>query len=126
MQSLKNKVQLIGHLGADPEFRKLENGNALAKMRIATSDSYKNAQGERVTDTQWHNIVVWGATAEFASRYLNKGSYVLVEGRLTYRDYTANDGQKKYFTEIVVSNIETLDKRPASTEVAEAVAAPPF
>ena len=112
MNSLKNKVQLIGHLGANPEVKTLENGNCLTKMRIATTDYYKNAQGECVQDTQWHNLVVWGKTAETAGRYLSKGSEVMVEGRLTYREYTDKDGTKRYFTEIVVNELLFMDKKP--------------
>ena len=119
MNTLKNRVQLLGHLGAAPEMRTLENGNTLAKMRIATSENYKNAQGERMTDTQWHTVIAWGKTAEFAGRFLNKGSHVLVEGRITYREYTAPDGQKRYYTEIVANDMELMDKRqPAETATA--------
>ena len=111
MNTLRNKVQLIGHLGADPEVKNLENGNALAKMRVATNQTYKNAQGERITDTQWHNVIAWGKTAEIAGKYLNKGSEVMVEGRLTYREYTGTDGQKRNTTEIVVSELMLMDKK---------------
>ncbi|MBS1616485.1 MAG: single-stranded DNA-binding protein [Bacteroidetes bacterium] len=118
MNTLKNKVQLLGYLGATPETRKLDNGNTLTKMRIATSDSYKNAQGELVTDTQWHTVIAWGKVAELAAQYLDKGSQVLVEGRLTYREYTAPDGQKRHYTEIVASELEFLSKRPAAVNAA--------
>src|SRR5690606_21239977 len=106
----KNRVQLLGHLGETPETRTLENGTMLAKMRIATNETYKNAQGERVTDTQWHTVIAWGKTAELAGRYLNKGSQVLIEGRITYREYTAPDGQKRHYTEIVANELEFMDK----------------
>jgi len=118
MNTLKNKVQLLGHLGAAPEVRTLEKGNTLAKMRIATSETYKNAQGERVTDTQWHTVIAWGKTAEVLGRYLEKGSQVLIEGRITYREYTAPDGQKRYYTEIVASEFEFVDKRQAAPAAA--------
>ena len=111
MNSLRNKVQLIGHLGADPEVKTLENSNTLTKMRIATSDTYKNAQGEKVTDTQWHNVVVWGKVAEIAGKYLTKGSEVMVEGRLVHRDFTGSDGQKRYITEVVVHDLLLMDKK---------------
>jgi len=111
MNTLKNKVQLIGHLGAAPEVKTFDNGNALAKMRVATNDTYKNAQGEKVTDTQWHNVIAWGKTAEIAGKYLNKGSEIMVEGRLTYNEYTGNDGQKRISTEIVVSELMMMDKK---------------
>ncbi len=109
MNTLKNKVQLLGNLGAAPETRKLDNGNMMAKMRIATNETYKNAQGERVTDTQWHTVIAWGKLAELTN-HLEKGSQVLIEGRLCYREYTTPDGQKRYFTEIVANELEFLSK----------------
>lgn len=118
MNTLKNKVQLIGHLGAAPEVKNLDNGNTFAKMRIATNEIYKNAAGEKVTDTQWHTVIAWGKTAEIAGRYLTRGSEVMIEGRLTYREYTASDGQKRTSTEIIASELMMMDKKPS-----EAVAA---
>ena len=111
MNSLRNKVQLIGYLGADPEMRTLDNGNMLAKMRVATNDTYRNGQGEKVTDTQWHHVVAWGKTAETAGKFLSKGSEVLVEGRLVHRDFTGSDGQKRYFTEVVANELLFMDKK---------------
>jgi single-strand DNA-binding protein len=112
MNTLRNKVQLMGYLGAAPEVKTLEHGNMLAKMRIATNEVYKNAQGEKVTDTQWHTVIAWGKTAEIAGRYLNKGSEVLIEGRLTYREYTTLEGQKRIATEIVANELMLIDKKP--------------
>ena len=112
MYALKNKVQLIGHLGNDPEIKNLESGKKVAKISIATSESYKKENGERVTETQWHNLVVWGKVAEIAENYLHKGSEVAIEGKLTYRDYTDKDGVKRYVTEIIVNEILLLDKKP--------------
>ena len=80
MNSLRNKVQLIGNLGNDPEIIMLENGTKLAKFSIATNESYKNAKGEKVTDTQWHNIVAWGKLAEITEGFLSKGKEVMIEG----------------------------------------------
>ena len=111
MNSIRNKVQLIGNLGADPEMKTMENGNKLAKMSIATNESYTNKNGERVTDTEWHNVVAWGKTAELAEKLLKKGSEILIEGKLTHRDYTGADNVKRYFTEVVVHDFMTLDKR---------------
>ena len=111
MTSLKNKVQLIGNLGAAPEVKNLENGNSVAKMRIATNDTYNNAKGEKVTDTQWHNVVAWGKTAEIAGKFLSKGSEVMIEGRLSHREYTGSDGQKRYITEVVVGELIMMDKK---------------
>ena len=114
MNSLKNKVQLIGHLGAAPEVKTIANGNTLARLRIATTDSYRNAAGESVKDTQWHSVVFWGKAAEIAGKYLSKGSEVMIEGRLTYREYAAQDGTKRYFTEIAGNELLLMDKKPAS------------
>lgn len=114
MNTLRNKVQLIGHLGAAPEVRTFDNGNMLAKMRIATNEIFKNAAGEKITETQWHTVIAWGKTAEIASKYLNKGSEVMIEGRLTYNEYTAQDGQKRSSTEIIASDFLMLDKKQAA------------
>lgn len=108
---MKNRVQLIGNLGQAPEIKNLENGNKLAKISIATNEKYKNAQGEYVTETQWHNVICWGKTAELAEKYLNKGSEIIAEGKLIHRDYTDKDGVKKYITEVEVYNILMLDKK---------------
>ena len=111
MKNLKNKVQLIGHLGANPEIKNLEGGKTLARFSIATNDTYKNAKGEKVEDTQWHNVVTWGKTAEIAEKYLKKGSEVAVEGKLTSRSWEDKEGQKKYTTEVVVHEILMLGKK---------------
>lgn len=100
MKSLRNSVQLIGRLGNDPELKNLDNGKMLTKFSMATSESYKNSQGERVEETQWHNIVAWGKTAEIASNYLKKGSEVAIEGKLIHRSYETTTGERKYITEI--------------------------
>lgn len=100
MKSLRNSVQLIGHLGNDPETKNLDNGKMLTKFSMATSESYKNSEGERVQDTQWHNIIAWGKTAEIASTYLKKGSEVAIEGKLIHRSYETAEGERKYITEI--------------------------
>ena len=118
MNSLKNKVQLIGHLGAAPEVKTIANGNTMAKLRIATTDTYKNAAGETVKDTQWHSVVFWGKPAEIAGRFLNKGSEVMIEGRLTYREYTGQDGAKRFYTEIVGNELLLMDKKPAAETTA--------
>jgi single-strand DNA-binding protein len=108
MNTLRNKVQLIGNLGSNPEIITLDSGKKLAKFSIATNETYKNAQGEKVTDTQWHNVVVWNKTAEIAEKYLEKGKEVAVEGKLTTRSYDDKDGNKRYVTEIVVSELLLL------------------
>src|SRR5690554_4714066 len=114
MNALKNKVQLIGRLGAKVEFKPLDGGKAVARVSLATHESYKNAQGEKVDETTWHNIVAWGKTAEILHKYTDKGSEVAVEGKLINRVYTGKDGVKKYFTEIQVNEILLMgDKSPA-------------
>lgn len=110
MNALRNSVKLIGNLGQDPEIVNLENGNKLAKFSIATTDSYKNAKGEKVEDTQWHNIVAWGKTAEIVENYLLKGKQVAVEGKLTHRSYETKEGEKRYFTEIKCNELLMLGK----------------
>lgn len=100
MKNLRNSVQLIGRLGKDPEVKTLENGNVIATFSIATSDYYKNAEGEKVEDTQWHNVVAWGKKAELVSSYLKKGNEVAIEGKLIHRNYETSNGEKRYVTEI--------------------------
>jgi single-strand DNA-binding protein len=110
MNALKNKVQLIGNLGQDPEIVNMDNGNKLAKFSIATSESYKNAQGEKVEDVQWHNVVAWGKTAEIVENYLAKGKQVAVEGKLTHRSYETKEGEKRYITEVRCNELLMLGK----------------
>ncbi len=110
MNALKNKVQLIGHLGQDPEIVTLDSGKKLAKFSIATTDHYKNANGEKVEDTQWHTIVAWGKTADIVESYLQKGKQVAVEGKLTHRSYDTKEGEKRYITEIRCNELLMLGK----------------
>lgn len=110
MNALKNKVQLIGNLGQDPEIVNMDNGSKLAKFSIATSESYKNAQGEKVEDVQWHNVVTWGKTAEIVENYLAKGKQVAVEGKLTHRSYETKEGEKRYITEVRCNELLMLGK----------------
>lgn len=111
MNALRNKVQLIGNLGIDPEVKSLDGGKKLAKMSIATNENYKNAKGEKVTETQWHNLVAWGKTAEIIEKFLKKGSEVAIEGKLINRNYTDKEGIKRYVTEIEVSEVLMLDAK---------------
>ena len=111
MYALKNKVQLIGNLGNAPEIKTTETGKKYARMSMATNEHYKNAQGEKVTEKQWHNLVAWGKVADLAEQYLAKGSELAIEGKLTHRDYTDNAGVKKYITEVQVNEILLLDKK---------------
>jgi single-strand DNA-binding protein len=110
MYALKNKVQLIGNLGANPEVKNTESGKKLARFSIATSESYRNAKGDRVSETQWHNVVAWGKVADIVEKYLLKGSEVALEGKLIYRNYNDKDGNKKYITEIQVNELLLLTK----------------
>jgi single-strand DNA-binding protein len=111
MNTLKNKVSLIGNLGYDPEVREIAKGRKVARMSVATNDSYRNAQGERVTDTQWHTVVAWGRTADAVEKVLRKGAPVALEGRLVHRSYEAKDGTKRYVTEVVMSDFQVLTSR---------------
>jgi single-strand DNA-binding protein len=109
MKSLRNSVQLIGRLGKDPEVKAFSNSKK-ASFSIATTDSYKNQKGEKIEDTQWHNIVIWGKLAGVAEKYLKKGQEVAVEGKLIHRQYEAN-GEKKYVTEINVNDLVMLGSK---------------
>lgn len=111
MNNLRNKVSLIGNLGADPEVKVFDSGKKKVRLTLATHDNYKNASGEKVEDTQWHNLIAWGKTAEIAEKYLHKGSELAVEGKLIYRSYEDNNGEKKYSTEIIVSELVMLGKK---------------
>ena len=108
--NLRNKVQLIGHTGNDPEIITLESGKKLAKFTIATNETYKNHKGEKVQETQWHNAVAWGKVADIFEKYVTKGKEVAVDGKLTHRSYEDKNGDKKYFTEVVVSDLLLLGK----------------
>lgn len=110
MNALRNKVQLIGNLGNDPEIINLDSGKKLAKFSIATNESYKNSEGEVVKDTQWHNVIAWGKTAVIIEKYLVKGNEVAVEGKLTNRTYETKEGGKRYITEVVCNELLMLGK----------------
>ncbi len=100
MKSARNHVQLIGRLGQDPELKTFGDNRQKASFSLATTDTYKNAKGEKVQDTQWHNIIIWGKLANIAGQYLKKGSEVVIEGSLTYRQYETKTGEKRTATEI--------------------------
>ena len=111
MNTLRNKVQLIGNLGSNPEIITLDSGKKLAKLSLATNESYKNAQGEKITNTEWHNLVAWGNTADFIEKYVVKGNEIAIEGKLTTRSYEDKEGAKKYTTEVVVNEILLLGNK---------------
>ncbi len=106
-----NKVTLIGNLGKDPEIQTLEGNIKVAKFSLATTENYKDSNGQNQSNTDWHNIVLWRGLADFANNYLKKGSLVYVEGKLKTRSYDDKDGQRRYITEIVVEELILLDKK---------------
>jgi single-strand DNA-binding protein len=111
MNNVKNKVQLIGNLGNAPEVKVLDGGKKLARMSLATNETYKNAKGEKITETQWHNIIAWDKAAEIVEKYFTKGLEVLIEGKLVNRNYTDKDGIKRYTTEVQASELLILTKK---------------
>ncbi len=111
MNTLKNRVQLIGNLGQAPVVKNLENGRKVARMNIAINETYKNGKGENMNDTYWHTIVAWGKTAEIAEKFLVKGSEVAIDGKLVSRVYTAGDGQKRYITEVIANELLLLTRK---------------
>ena len=111
MNTLRNKVQLIGNLGNDPEIITMDSGKKLAKFSIATNESYKNAEGERVADTQWHNVIAWGKTADIIESYVTKGKEVAIEGKLTNRSWEDKEGVKRYTTEVVCNELLMLGNK---------------
>ena len=118
MSSLKNKVQLIGNLGFDPEVREVANGRKVARLSIATNESYKNAAGDWQDDTQWHTVVTWGKTAEQVEKVLKKGCQICMEGKLVHRNYEAKDGTKRYVSEVVMRGFQLLrEPNVAATQV---------
>lgn len=106
-----NKVILIGNLGADPEIRHTASNVAVTTLRLATTERYKDRNGERQERTEWHNVVMWRGLAEIAERYLRKGSTIYVEGRLETRSWDDKSGQKRYTTEVVATDMTMLDSR---------------
>lgn len=117
MSTLRNRVQLIGHLGKDPEVKSFDGGNKVANFTIATNESYKNKEGKKVENTQWHNIVAWGPTAGIVEKYLKKGHEVALEGKLQNRSYDAKDGSKRYIVEVIADQVKLFSKNP-DTETA--------
>ena len=114
MYALKNKVQLIGNLGNAPEVRNTESGKKLVRFSVATNESYRNAKGEKITETQWHNLIAWGKVADIAEKYLAKGTEVAIEGKLVSRNYTDKEGNKKYVTEIQVHELLLLGSKASA------------
>ncbi len=112
MLSIKNQVQLIGNTGKDVELSSFESGSKKASVSFATSDYYKNSNGEAITNTQWHNLVAWGKTAEFLAKSVNKGDSLIVKGSINYRTYEDKTGNTRYITEILVDQFMKTTKEP--------------
>jgi single-strand DNA-binding protein len=110
MNTLRNKVQLIGNLGNDPEIITLDGGKKLAKFSLATNEYYKDADGQKQTKTDWHNLVAWNKTAEIIENYVTKGKEIAIEGKLTNRSWDDKEGNKRYTTEVVVSEVLMFSK----------------
>ena len=111
MNTLRNKVQLIGNLGNDPEIITMDSGKKLAKFNVATNESYKNSNGERETKTEWHRVVCFGKTAEIVESYLIKGKEIAIEGKLTHNSWEDKDGNKRYNTEVVCNELLMLGNK---------------
>ncbi|MGI5914639.1 MAG: single-stranded DNA-binding protein [Bacteroidales bacterium] len=111
MNNLRNRVQLIGNLGQDPEVKTLESGKRVANFTIATREEFKNAEGQKVSESTWHNIVAWNGLADIVSKYLKKGNEVALEGKLVYRSYEDKSGVTRYVTEIVLNDLALLRKK---------------
>jgi len=108
MSTLKNRATLIGNLGQDPDIKMTESGKKVAHFTLATNDSYKNADGQKIGETTWHNIVAWNGLAELAEKFLKKGRQVAVEGRIVYRSYEDKKGITRYITDIVLNDMMLL------------------
>lgn len=111
MSKLRNKVQLIGHVGNDPEIRNLESGKKVAQLSLATNESYRNDKGERVTNTEWHRVVAWDKVAEIIENHVRKGKEIAIEGKLTTRNWEDKDGIKRYTTEVVCDQVLLLGSK---------------
>ncbi len=122
MTASNNLVRLTGNLGFDPEVREIAAGRKVARLSLATNETYTNAAGERVTDTQWHTVVAWGRIADQVQRLLTKGTPVALEGRLVHRSYTGKEGLKRYVTEIVLSDFKVIAYAKKSEETLQAAA----
>ncbi|MDB2571787.1 single-stranded DNA-binding protein [Polaribacter sp.] len=111
MNTLRNKVQLIGRLGGEPEIVTFQDGNKMAKFSMATDDSYKDKEGTKVERAYWHNVVVRGGLVNIVENYVKKGQEIAVEGKLTNRSYETKEGEKRYVTEILVNDLLMLGSK---------------
>ena len=110
MNAMKNKVQLIGNVGQEPEIKTFDGGKKVASITIATNEYYTNDKGEKVEDTQWHRVSAWGKVADIIEKYVTKGKEIAIEGKLTHRSYDDKEGNKRYITEVVANDILLLGK----------------
>jgi single-strand DNA-binding protein len=114
MNNLRNRVQLIGNIGKDPQVKSFDSGKTMASFSLATSENYKDQEGKKVTDTQWHQVVAWGKTANYIESYLEKGNRIAVDGKLIHRSYDDKDGTTKYITEVLVNEVLLLTNKPVT------------
>ncbi|CAM2745577.1 single-strand binding protein [Flavobacterium succinicans] len=110
MNAMKNRVQLIGHVGNEPEIKTFDGGKKVANLTIATNDTYRNDKGDKVEQTEWHKVSAWGKTADIIEKYVTKGKEVAIEGKLTHRSYEDKNGEKRYITEVIVNEILLMGK----------------
>lgn len=110
MNAMKNKVQLIGHVGQEPEIKTFDGGKKVANITMATNEVYYKENGDKVEKTEWHKVKAWGKTAEIIEKYVTKGKELCIEGKLTYSDYLDKNGEKRYVTEVVANDILLLGK----------------
>lgn len=113
MNSMRNKVQLIGNIGADPEVKETANGSKMVRISLATSENYLNAKKEKVEETNWHNLLFWGNLAASTEKYMHKGDSIAIEGRLKNNTFTDKNGEKRYANDIVVHEYQLLSKKKA-------------
>ena len=116
MSSMKNKVQLVGHVGQDPELKQVGSGQQLLRLSVATNERFRTGEGDWKDDTQWHPVVAWGKQAERLASQVKKGSGLVIEGRLVHRNYETKEGEKRYATEVVLTDYFLLASKPAMVE----------
>ena len=108
MSTLKNNVKLLGNVGAEPSITNLDNGKKVARLSLATNETFKNSKGEKQTETNWHTLIAWGKAAEIVEKYVTKGKEIAIDGKLTSRSYENKQGEKRYVTEVIVQEILLL------------------
>lgn len=116
MGNIRNQVRLIGNLGRDPEYREISNGRKMTRFSLATNEYYVGDQGEKLAETQWHQVVAWGKLAEICERLLHKGSEVVLDGRLNTRSYNDKDGVRRSYTEVVALEMAVMDRKPVDQD----------